>query len=231
MARRGIRGIIASMFVIGSAAVGIGVSAGVAAGGGNGHGDKNCKVPFQFMPREVTAEFQYEMPKFKPAHCEELEVTKVVTGTPQAAPPPGTQFSVVVECIKHENNSEQQDDILASSQFNDWQDWIDSLPEGNKPPFTTTLTFGPEGGTESILVAAKHESECTVTEQPPPGCTLTSIEPATTTIGGHSDANASTVEEREPVVHEVTVTNNCNPPVQPAAAAASVVVVQPRFTG
>jgi hypothetical protein len=219
------------MFVIGSVAAGIGVSAGAAGAGVNGNGDKNCKIPFEFTPREATAEFQFQPPTHKPAHCEELEVTKVVTGTPQPAPPPGTQFSVVVECLPHQNdnNNNVQDDIVASSQFMDWQDWVDSLPEGNKPPFTTTLTFGPEGGTESILVAAKHESDCTVTEEPPAGCTLTSIDPETTRIGGHADAEAARV--REPVVHSVTVTNNCDPAVQPAAATASAVVVQPTFTG
>ena len=70
-------------------------------------------------------------------------------------------------------------------------------PEGQIPPFTTTLTFPENGGTQSVFVT--RESDCTGTEAPRPGCTLRSIDPGTTEI-------------RSPIPYGVTVTNNCDPP-------------------
>jgi hypothetical protein len=60
-------------------------------------------------------------------------------------------------------------------------------------------------------------SECTVSETPPPGCTLELI-----------DARRTAIEK--PVVYPVMVTNNCDPPLQPSGAEAVAVVAAPRFT-
>jgi hypothetical protein len=86
------------------------------------------------------------------------------------------------------------------------------LPEGQAPPFTSTLTFPANGGTQSVFI--DRPSECTVSETAPPGCTLRSIDPVTTQI-------------EEPILYPVTVTNNCDPVVEPAVAVVQV----PRFTG
>jgi Domain of unknown function (DUF5979) len=208
-AARGVRGIVASLFFVSVAATGV-VAAAVPAGAGP-KPEPNCKIPFTPTPREANAEVVPTEPTEKPAHCATLEVTKVVTGTPQASPPAGTEFTVHVSCAK------TPDDEADAESF----DGVDNLPPGQKPPFEKDLTFPSNGGTQSILVAAKRPSECTVSETPPAGCTLTSIDPEKTAI-------------EEPVVYPVTVTNNCDPAPQPevaAAGAATAVVTTPRFTG
>ncbi len=86
------------------------------------------------------------------------------------------------------------------------------LPQALSPPFTTTLTFPAGGGTQSVFI--DRPSDCLVTESPPPGCTLTSVDPGTTQI-------------RNPILYSATVTNNCDPAVEAAAAVVEV----PRFTG
>jgi hypothetical protein len=182
---RGVRGVIAGLFVMTAAAAGVAIMPTSAGAGADG-------IPCLIGERQV--------------RCAELEVTKVVTGTPQPAPPPGTTFAVVVDCAEVDDMVARVDDIAAQQL----------LPQGQTPPFTTTLTFPAEGGTESVFIT--RSADCTVSETPPPGCTLTSIDPETT-------------EVREPIVYPVTVTNNCDPPVQPAAAPAPVVVDEPRFTG
>jgi hypothetical protein len=133
--------------------------------------------------------------------CAQLEVTKVVTGTPSASPPPGTTFAVVVDCVPVEVDMVPRDGASAQQ-----------LPQALSPPFTTTLTFPAGGGTQSVFI--DRPSDCLVTESAPPGCTLMSIEPGTT-------------EVRQPIVYPVTVTNNCDPAVEAAAAVVEV----PRFTG
>src|SRR5262249_61580348 len=65
------------------------------------------------------------------------------------------------------------------------------------------MTFPEGGGTQSVFI--DRPSDCTVTEAPPPGCTLTSVDPGTTEI-------------RSPILYGVTVTNNCDPPVEAAVA-------------
>ena len=122
----------------------------------------------------------------EPAECAELEVTKVVTGTA----PPGTTFPVVVDC----------EDAAPLE-----------LPPGIPPPFTQTLTFTEGGGILSIFITT--EAACTITETPPAGCTLVSIDPPT-------------VEILEPALFTVTVTNNCEVAAAPAAIPAA-----PTFTG
>ena len=135
-----------------------------------------------------------------PTDCT-LAVTKVVTG--KAAP--GTTFSVGVACEPAADGG------------------VDASTDGGQtPPFTTTLTFGENGGAQDVLIT--RPASCTVTESPPPGCTLTSIDPKQPVL----------VETSEPV--NVTVTNDCQvapaptttvPAAQPAAAVAAA----PSFTG
>jgi Domain of unknown function (DUF5979) len=131
-----------------------------------------------------------------------LQVTKVVTG--QAAP--GTTFSVVVHCVPNENG-----DIVVPREVSAQQ-----LPQGNEPPFTKTLTFPETGGAEDVFIS--RPATCTVSETPPPGCTLTSIDPVTT-------------EVLDDIEYPVTVTNNCEPAVDPAVEPAAAVVEVPRITG
>jgi uncharacterized protein DUF5979 len=180
------------MFAISTAAAGLAVGTSAA---GAGVPPPNCTLP----PEEAAA--AVPTPEPEPGHCATLRVTKVVTG----APAPGTTFAVGVDCAKRE---EEKEPIAA-----------DALPPGQKAPFTTTLTFPATGGTQDVLIT-EPGGDCTVTETPPPGCTLTSIDPVTT----HVDA---------PKEFPVTVTNDC-PPAPPLAAApapAAVVVEAPRFTG
>jgi hypothetical protein len=133
-----------------------------------------------------------------------LEVTKVVTGKAAS----GTTFTVGVDCT-----------ALQADRVNVATDG------GQTPPFTTTLTFGENGGTQHVLSA--QPASCTVTETPPPGCTLTSIDP-------HQPVP---VETTNPVV--VTVTNDCAPApttptpttTVPAGQPAAAVVGVPSFTG
>jgi hypothetical protein len=132
-----------------------------------------------------------------------LAVTKVVTGKAAS----GTTFTVGIDCA-----AVTTDGVNASTDG------------GQTPPFTTTLTFGENGGAHDVLIS--QPASCTVTESPPPGCTLTSIDPK----------QPVPVETTEPV--NVTVTNDCQvaptptttvPAAQPAPAAA--VVGTPLFTG
>ena len=90
----------------------------------------------------------------EPAVCLELEVTKVVTGTA----PPGTTFSVLVVCPE-----------VAPM----------ALPPADGPPVDKTLTFPEGGGTQTVLL--DDDAVCTITETPPPGCTLVSIVPPQST--------------------------------------------------
>jgi hypothetical protein len=227
-ATRGVRGIVAGLFLMSIASVGV-IATTAPAGAGEPMADKNCNnsiikegndsVPKELSTDEITREISF------PSHCATLEVTKVVTGTP----PSGTEFSVGVDCapVKDEVDGLGTDETTSSDASSDAQE----LPPGNKPPFTTTLTFPENGGTQSVLVWAKHPSQCTVSETPPAGCTLTSIDPVTTDIGSERTATES-APKQEPDVHPVTVTNNCEPPPQPAGAGAAVAVVTaPRFTG
>ena len=182
------------MFVLGAASVGFAAS-GVSAGAGV------SGIPCEGEQDGVLAPAQVQ-----PQSCAQLEVTKVVTGTPAPGPAPGTTFDVAVNCVPVERGRmlPPPTDGAAAQQ----------LPQGLSPPFTTTLTFPESGGTQSVFIT--RSADCTVSETPPAGCTLTSIDPVLTQV-------------RQPVIYPVTVTNNCDPPVavQPAAA----VVETPLFTG
>jgi hypothetical protein len=189
-----VRGIVAGMFVVGAATIGFGASAMSAGAGVDG-------IPCEGGQDGVIA------PAVRPAQtCAQLEVTKVVTGKPSPGPAPGTTFDVVVNCVPI-----NEDGIMPVPKNGAG---AQQLPQGQNPPFTTTLTFPEGGGTQSVFIT--RSSDCTVSETPPAGCTLTSIDPVKTEI-------------RKPVMYPVTVTNNCDPPVEVQPAAA--VVETPRFTG
>lgn len=195
-AARGVRGIVAGAFVVSVVAAGLVVAAPSAGAGVSG------------IPCEVEEGGQDDVAPAQDGRvtsCAQLEITKVVTGTPAPSPAPGTTFAVVVDCVPTERDGMVPENGVEAEQ----------APPGQSPPFTTTLTFPEGGGTQSVFV--DRPSDCTVSEAPPPGCTLTSIDPGTTEI-------------REPILYPVTVTNNCDPPVVAAEAAEAVVGV-PTFTG
>ena len=223
MQRELARGIVASLFLVSIASVGVVVTVAPAGAGTNGD-QPNCREEHENNNTDgVVGDATTSFMK-KGRHCATLEVTKVVTGTPQASPPPGTQFTVHVSCVKVEDETD-------ALQF----DGFDNLPIGEKPPIEKDLTFPSNGGTQEVLVitSQRHPIECTTSETPPAGCTLTSIDKVTTELGGRS-VNTAVASQPEPDVHPVTVTNNCDPPLEPAGAQASVavaVVTAPRFTG
>jgi Domain of unknown function (DUF5979) len=193
-AARGVRGIVASVFVIGAATVGVAINAMPAGAGREG-------IPCEVEDgREIVAPAQDGVIR----SCAQLEVTKVVTGTPSPSPAPGTTFAVVVDCVPI-----NEDGIMPAPTGGIS---AQQAPPGQTPPFTTTLTFPEGGGTQSVFI--DRRSDCTVSETPPAGCTLTSIDPGTTQI-------------QDPILYPVTVTNNCDPAVEAAAAVVEV----PRFTG
>jgi len=191
---RGLRGVIASLFVIGAATIGVAINAVPAGAGVEGI---QCEAPNGDNGGPIVVPEQ----DGRAQSCAQLEVTKVVTGTPAPSPAPGTTFAVQVTCAPVEVDMVPRDGASAQQ-----------LPQALSPPFTTTLTFPAGGGTQSVFI--DRPSDCVVTESAPPGCTLTSIDPGTT-------------EVRQPIVYPVTVTNNCDPAVEAAAAVVEV----PRFTG
>ena len=198
-AGRGVRGVVASMFVIGAAAASFVV---VAPSAGAGVEGIQCEGESVITPLPGADAILQQRPEGR--SCAQLEITKKVTGTPAPSPSSGTTYAVVVDCVPVERDAMQPpstDEITAQQ-----------LPQAESPPFTTTLTFPAGGGTQSVFV--DRPSDCTVTEAPPPGCTLTSIDPGTT-------------EVRAPILYSVDVTNNCDPAVEAAAAVVEV----PRFTG
>jgi len=193
-----VRGVVASVFAISAAAAGLAGATSAAAGPAPEPPPPNCTLP---PPTDTGATVA---PVPRDGRCATLRVTKTVTGTPA----PGTTFSVVVDCALVEKMGTIPAPEASAA---------DALPPGQDPPFTTTLTFPANGGTQDVLIT--RSSDCTTTETPPPGCTLTSIDPVTT-------------EVRDDIVYPVTVTNDCPPPPsEPAAAAAAPVVEAPRFTG
>ena len=133
-----------------------------------------------------------------PGSCATLEVTKVVTG----AVPAGTTFPVQVVC------GVQSNEVGA-----------EGLPPVDELPVNKTLPFLEGGGTESVFLFFEGATVCTISETPPPGCTLVSIDPATVPV------NDTAVDSG--TVFTVTVTNDCEVPPAPAAAVAAV----PTFTG
>jgi hypothetical protein len=212
-AKRAVRGIVGSVFVMSVAAAGFAV---VAPAAGAGAAQIQCHVEdgdgVIIVPKPEIETPATTAPDGRVVKCAQLEVTKTVTGTPTPAPPPGTTYSVVVDC----KPSRQVDSVGTPGGASAQQ----TPPEGHTPPFTTTLTFPANGGTQSVFIT--RDADCTVSESPPPGCTLKSIDPGTT-------------EVRSPILYGVTVTNNCDPAVETtpavAVAPAAAVVATPLFTG
>ena len=190
----------------------VGALAAVPAGAGL-RPEANCLVDNLFINGSV--ETAAPVPLIVPAVCTEVAVTKVVTG--DAAP--GTTFDVVVEC---------EEPILDRAAENGADATVlPDLPTGLLGPFEETLTFGEEGGTQTLLVGGG--SNCTVSEVAPPGCELVNINPDEFDIE-YAPILYSGSTQVVPVpgsVLAVTVTNDC-----PAAAASPAAVeVTPTFTG
>ena len=85
------------------------------------------------------------------------------------------------------------------------------LPPVDGPPIDRILNLAA-GETQSLYLDA--DTDCTISETPPTGCTLVSISPSTV------------IPVTELVVSPVTVTNNCEVAAAPAAVSAA-----PTFTG
>jgi hypothetical protein len=201
-----VRRIVAGVFVAAAATAGLAVGAGSVGAGPVGAGPALplCEVEVPAPEREPIVE-----PLQRVTRCSTLEVTKVVNGTA----PEGTTFHVVVQCEPRDVGPPAPREA--------------QLPIGQLPPFTTVLEFPATGGTQEVHVIGS--SSCTLSETPPPGCTLASIVP-------------ETVEMLEPGVFQALVTNNCAPPA-PASTVfiqgtivvnqppAPVVVARPQFTG
>jgi hypothetical protein len=196
---RWLRRIVTGVFVGAMATAGLAVGAGPV---GAGPAVPLCEVEVPAPVPEPIVE-----PAQRVVRCETLEVTKVVNGTA----PADTTFRVVVECEPTERGGPMPRDV--------------QLPIGQLPPFTTVLEFPATGGTQEVQVIGP--SSCTLSETPPPGCTLASIVP-------------ETVEMLEPDVFRSVVTNNCESPPAPVNIQGTIVVNQPpspvvvatpRFTG
>ena len=177
--------------------------------------EPNCVVDnlFNGVPAEEVGP-AVPAPRLSPAFCTEVEVTKVVTGDPA----PGTTFDVVVEC---------EEPILNGGpiEFDTGAAVLPDLPEGLLGPFEETLTFGEEGGTQTLLVGGG--SNCTVSEVAPPGCQLVNINPDEFEIDYLLFFNGTAQVQPVPgSVLAVTVTNDCPPLEDPP-----VVIVTPTFTG
>ena len=148
--------------------------------------------------------------------CEAIDITKEVTG--DAA---GRSFPITVEC--------QPTDIELTTPTND-------LPAADFPPYGAHTWNVADGETLRLLVA--KGSSCEISEVPPEGCTLTSIDPDTVDTGplmtqtGTAGTEVDVPTTPPLTVHTVTVTNDC--PAEAAAADAApadVVAATPTFTG
>jgi hypothetical protein len=149
-----------------------------------------------------------------------LDVTKVVEGEV----PPGTTFTIEVSCPAIVKGPPTDDAAV------DAEDWGGG-PEGTED-IEETLTFGEEGGTQSvegITIATQH---CTITETDTGGA-----EAVTTTAGAGDpdDCNVTPgttsgeIDFDDATTCEVIVTNTFPEP-EPAPAAQAV-TVGPTFTG
>jgi hypothetical protein len=144
----------------------------------------NCTLT-EVTPGVPPAETSSQAAQKVPGVCGVIDVNKIVTGSA----PADTSFSITVQC---QAPPEEEQPVPRD------------LPDGEKAPFTKTLTFGPTGGSQQII--AESGSTCTATETPPPGCTLVSIDPASFSVF-------------EGEITHVVVTNSC------------AVAIQPNFTG
>jgi hypothetical protein len=149
-----------------------------------------------------------------------LIVTKVVTGDV----PADAEFTIEVTCPFLTGDSGDAD---IDSNGAAWGD--DGAPEG--PPFENPriVTFGPEGGSESLDVF-EFAPDCTVTETDASGAETTVYEPGVTdpecTVTASADG--ALVEYEDAVTCEVVITNDFP---EPEPQPAQVVQVGPAFTG
>jgi hypothetical protein len=151
--------------------------------------------------------------------CQALDITKEVTG--EAG---DRTFPITVDCQRADT------DTTAAESLND-------LPTADFPPFGPQTVNLRDGETVRLLAAGPVD--CTITEDPPEGCTLVSIDPDTVHTSNPNDRAATEDNGDEPplIVHTVTVINDCPAETVPAetapaeAAPAGVVRAQPAFTG
>ncbi len=213
----GFRRVFAAMVVMGATGAGLVISAGST--GAAPKPEPNCTVPPDVrgpLPEPGPAPAIDLEPVPREERCATLQVTKVVNGTA----PEGTTFHVVVQCEPRAPVAVPRDRLAVE------------LPPAMLAPFSTVLEFPATGGAQELLVGP---SSCTLSETPPPGCTLASIDP-------------STVEITQPNAFQALVTNNCtppgpaptvniqgtivvNPPANVVANPPRGVVATPRFTG
>ena len=150
-----------------------------------------------------------------------LDVTKVVEGEV----PPGTTFTVEVVCPFIDGGPPTDSTAV------DAEEW-GGVPEGSGGDITETLTFGEDGGTQSVEDIGFQNRECTITETDDGGA-----ESVTTTASpDNSEAcdvtegtNSGAISFGGPTTCEVLVTNTFPEP-EPAPPAAAV-TVGPTFTG
>jgi hypothetical protein len=150
--------------------------------------------------------------------CQALDITKEVTG--EAG---GRTFPITVDC-------QRADTGTATAE-------VAELPTADFPPFGPKTVNLQDGETVRLLAAGPVD--CTITEDPPEGCTLVSIDPDTVHTSNPNDRASAEVNGDVPplIVHTVTVINDCPAEVLPAedapaeAAPAGVVRAQPAFTG
>ena len=178
---------------------------------GNGKPKGNCVLPDG--NNGVTVKGQNGEVVF----CQALDITKEVTG--DAA---GRTFPITVDCQRADKGMTTGPPDLPTADF---------------PPFGPKVVNVAAGETVRLLAAGPVD--CTITEDPPEGCTLTSIEPETVSTSPPMTQIDSQVNGDDPpplIVHPVTVVNDC-PAAAPAGAApadaapADVVQAQPTFTG
>ena len=152
-----------------------------------------------------------------------LDVTKVVEGDV----PPGTTFTVEVVCPFI-------DGPPTDSTAVDSEEW-GGVPEGAGGDIEETLTFGEEGGTQTVEDIGFLNRNCTVTETEDGGAESVTATGGADNSGACDVTPGTTTAEIEfggPTTCEVVVTNTfpTEPEPEPAPAAAAV-TVGPTFTG
>ena len=147
----------------------------------------------------------------------ELEVTKVVEGTA----PADAEFVIRVDCVRAQVPTSAT--ALPGTPAAD----RGPAPPSDNPPFVVDLTYGAEGGTQSVAVGERAE------------CTITEID------NGGADSNTGPVQVsiEDPISYPASITNTFDPEptttteaptttAAPTTAAAAAAVAQaPTFTG
>jgi hypothetical protein len=131
-----------------------------------------------------------------------LTVTKAVVGDPG-----GATFDILVDCVADEANGMVPVPIELA-QDTDYPN-----------PFSTTLTFGPDGGSQDIVFDGAYTCEVTETD----------------TGGASSVAGEGTVVIAAPIAYAITITNTFVAPdtLAPTTTqeARADTIARPRFTG